>query len=189
MSRRSFSVIIGVVIIGLLLSSCSATRDLPEDKLMLNKVHVVADGKYQNINPSQLKDYVRQKGNARWFSAVKIPLGVYAMAGSDTTKWLNRMLRSMGEAPVVYDTLQAHLSCENLRMAMQNKGYLDAQVELYTETKGKKINATYVLHPGPSYAVRHVNYDIQDSVIDRLPIRHNSLLKTGMTFDVEMLNQ
>ena len=189
MSRRSFSVIISVVIIGLLLSSCSATRDLPEDKLMLNKVHVVADGKYQNINPSQLKDYVRQKGNARWFSAVKIPLGVYAMAGSDTTKWLNRMLRSMGEAPVVYDTLQAHLSCENLRMAMQNKGYLDAQVELYTETKGKKINATYVLHPGPSYAVRHVNYDIQDSVIDRLPIRHNSLLKTGMTFDVEMLNQ
>ena len=73
---------------------------------MLNKVSVVADGKYPDINTSLLKNYVRQKGNSRWFSAVKIPLGVYAMAGTDSTKWINRTLKSMGEAPVVYDTLQ-----------------------------------------------------------------------------------
>ena len=156
---------------------------------MLNKVGVVADGKYRDINPSQLKSYVRQKGNSRWFSAVKIPLGVYAMAGDDSTKWINRTLKSMGEAPVIYDTLQARLSCENLQMALQNKGYLDAQVELFADTKGKKLNAIYVLHPGTPYYIRRLNYEIQDSVIARLLRYDQHQLREKTKLNVEALNQ
>ena len=89
---------------------CSATRDIPEGSYMLDKVRVVADGKYRDVNTSQLKNYVRQKGNARWFSAVKLPLGVYAMAGRDSS-WINRTLRQMGEAPVIYDSVQAEMTC------------------------------------------------------------------------------
>jgi outer membrane protein assembly factor BamA len=171
------------------MSSCSASRDLPEGQVMLNKVSVVTDGKYQDINTSQLKNYVRQKGNSRWFSAVKIPLGVYAMAGSDSSKWINRTLKSMGEAPVVYDTLQARLSCENLQMALKNKGYLDAQVELFTDTKDKKLDAIYVLHPGQPYYIRHLSYDIQDPVIAKLLGKNVRQLKEGSKLDVEQLNQ
>jgi outer membrane protein assembly factor BamA len=156
---------------------------------MLNKVSVVADGKYPDVNPSQLKNYVRQKGNSRWFSAVKIPLGVYAMAGEDTTKWINRTLRNMGEAPVVYDTLQARLSCENLQRALQNLGYLDSQVELYTEVKGKKLNAVYVLHPGAPYFIRNVSYDIRDSLIARLLAGDVHKLNQGDKLNVDNLNQ
>jgi outer membrane protein assembly factor BamA len=156
---------------------------------MLNKVSVVADGKYPDVNPSQLKNYVRQKGNSRWFSAVKIPLGVYAMAGEDTTKWINRTLRNMGEAPVVYDTLQARLSCENLQRALQNLGYLDSQVELYTEVKGKKLNAVYVLHPGAPFFIRNVSYVIQDSLIARLMAGDVHKLNQGDKLNVDNLNQ
>ena len=66
----------------LLFGACSVSRDLPEGTYMLDKVKVMTDGSYDDINPSQMKNYVRQKGNARWFSAIKIPLGVYAMAGA-----------------------------------------------------------------------------------------------------------
>ena len=186
--RHIFPVITACVLV-LLMSSCSASRDLPEGQVMLNKVSVVTDGKYQDINTSQLKNYVRQKGNSRWFSAVKIPLGVYAMAGSDSSKWINRTLKSMGEAPVVYDTLQARLSCENLQMALKNKGYLDAQVELFTDTKDKKLDAIYILHPGQPYFIRHLNYDIQDPVIAKLLEKHVRNLKEGAKLDVEQLNQ
>ena len=136
----------------LLMCGCSATLDLPEDVYMLDRVRVVADGKYKDINPSQLKSYIRQKGNARWFYALKIPLGVYAMAGKDSS-WINRTLRNMGEAPVVYDTLMAQQTCEILRQALQNKGYLDAEVELFLDKKGRKVNAYYVLHPNEPYFV------------------------------------
>ena len=189
MTIRRFFPFLTACLFGLLLGSCSASRDLPEGQLMLNKVNVVADGKYPDINPSQLKSYVRQKGNSRWFSAVKIPLGVYAMAGDDSTKWINRTLRSMGEAPVIYDTLQARLSCKNLQMALQNKGYLDAQVELFADTKGKKLNAIYVLHPGTPYYIRRLNYEIQDSVIARLLQYDQHQLRENTKLNVEALNQ
>ena len=42
-----------------LFTGCSATRDLGDDELMLDKVKVVADGKYKDISTSQLKSYVR----------------------------------------------------------------------------------------------------------------------------------
>ena len=54
-----------LIVAALLLVGCSATRDLADDELLLNQVKVVADGKYKDINTSQLKNYVRQKGNAR----------------------------------------------------------------------------------------------------------------------------
>ena len=189
MTKSRFLPVLMTGIAGLILSSCSASRDMPEGQVMLNKVSVVADGKYPDVNPSQLKNYVRQKGNSRWFSAVKIPLGVYAMAGEDTTKWINRTLRNMGEAPVVYDTLQARLSCENLQRALQNLGYLDSQVELYTEVKGKKLNAVYVLHPGTPYFIRNVSYDIRDSLIARLLAGDVHKLNQGDKLNVDNLNQ
>ena len=155
---------------------------------MLDKVEVVADGKYSDINTSQLKNYVRQKGNSKWFSTFKIPLGVYSLAGRDTAKWINRTLHAIGEGPVIFDTLQARQSCENLQLALQNKGYLDAQVELYTGQKNKKLSATYVLHPGTPYYVRSLQYDIQDSAIARLMQQHQSQLHPGMKFNVDALN-
>ena len=188
MTIRRFSHLLTVAAVGFLLGSCSATKDIPDGELMLNNVKVLADGKYPDISTSQLKNYVRQKGNSRWFSTLKIPLGVYAMAGSDTSKWVNRTLRAMGEAPVVYDTLLAESSCKDLQMALQNKGYMDGQVELYTETKGRKIDAIYILHPGEPYRVRNLRYDIQDSCISRL-LEHQHKLHEGMVLNIEALNE
>ena len=162
----------------LLFGACSVSRDLPEGTYMLDKVKVMTDGSYDDINPSQMKNYVRQKGNARWFSAIKIPLGVYAMAG----------LRQMGEAPVIYDTLMALQSCEDLQLALQNKGYLDAQVELFVNRHKHKIDALFVLHPGQPYFINDYATDIQDSVIARLMAPRKPLLHNGLQFSTDALN-
>ena len=175
----------------MLLTACSTSRDIPEGEVMLNKVMVVADGKYKDINTSQLKSYVRQQGNSRWFSLAKVPLGIYRLAGKDSTHWINRTLHSIGEAPVLFDSLQAGKSCEELQLALCNLGYLDAQVELFTTVKGKKLNAFYVLHPGSHYHIRKLKYDIQDSVIADL-LSHDVEkrgLHEGMVFNVNALNE
>ena len=175
--------------VAILISGCSATRDIPEGSYMLDRVKVVADGKYRDIDTRQLKNYVRQMGNARWFSAIKLPLGVYAMAGRDSS-WLNRTLRQMGEAPVIYDTLQAEMTCRDLQQALQNKGYLDAQVELYLDQKStKKVDAVYVLHPGKAYYLRELEFEIEDTTVARVLSKRLSLLHSGMQFSVETLQQ
>lgn len=171
----------------LMLCACSASRHLPDDTYMLNKVRVVTDGTYKDISPAQMKSYVRQKSNTRWFNAVRIPLGVYAMGGKDSS-WVGRTLRSMGEEPVRYDTLLARQTCDDLKLALQNKGYLDGEVELYLDQRGKKVDAIYMLHPGTPYRLHEIETDIQDSIIQGMLKQRYSMLSEGMQFNTDALN-
>lgn len=171
----------------MLLCGCSASRHLPENAYMLNKVRVVTDGKYKDINTTAMKEYVRQKSNSRWLSTFKVPLGIYCLAGTDSSG-VNRILRSLGEAPVVYDTLLARFSCEDLKQALENKGYLDAEVSMYLDKHKRKVSAIYVLRPGPAYTISHYETDIRDSVIADILSRRESTLRNGMQFSADALN-
>lgn len=187
MNFKTLSYII-ISAIAFIMCSCSVTRDVPDGSYLLDDVKVVSDGKYRDISTGQLKGYVRQKGNSRWFSTVKLPLGIYAIAGRDSS-WMNRTLRKMGEAPVIYDSVQAAMTCRDLQQALQNMGYLDAQVELYIEKKSKKLDAVYVLHPGQAYYLRELDYVIEDSTIARLLQGQKRQLYSGMQFSVDALAQ
>ena len=181
--KQWLSMVAGAV----LLCGCSATRHLPEGTYMLNKTRVVVDSKYRDINTLAMKEYVRQKGNTRWLSSVKVPLGIYSLSGRDST-WVNRVLWSLGEAPMVYDSLMARQSCEDLKQALANKGYLDAEVALYVEYKKRKANVMYLLRPGEAYKISRYETDIQDSVIERMLQRRNSTLYAGKLFSDDALN-
>ena len=187
-----FRTFIYLIIGTFFVASCSTTKYVDDDSFLLNKVEVKADGNYPDVNTSQLKSYVRQRGNSRWFSTMKIPLATYSLAGRDTSKWINKTLKSIGEAPVIFDSLLTGRSCEDLRLALCNKGYLSASVETeLVRKRNKKVNVTYVLHPGKPFFVRHVNYDIRDSVISRILDADGTgkrLLTDGMQFDVNKLN-
>ena len=177
-----------MLIVGILLASCSGTKFVSDGQYMLNKVEVKKDEGYPDVNISKYKSYVRQRGNQRWFSALKVPLGIYSLAGRDTTKWLNRTLQSMGEAPVLFDTLKAQQSCNDLAALLRNEGYLGGTVEMYLTPKKKKVvNVTYVLHPGVAYVVNHVDYNIQDAAIDSV-LRKGRVLGTGALKAGEQFN-
>lgn len=150
--------------------ACSSDKLIPDGKYLLDKVELRSDKK--DINTSLLMQYVHQKGNSRWFSLFKIPLGAYAMSGKDSTRWINRTLKKMGEEPVVYDTLQAHLSCEDLRVALQNMGYMNASVDLDKKIRGKKLTAIYNIHPGEPYMIDKFSYDIEDSIVAKVLAPH-----------------
>ena len=174
---------------GWLLLACSATKFVPDGEYMLRKVQVVSDD--ASFNASTLEPYVRQKANSKWFSLFKIPLGTYALAGSDSTRWLNRTLMNIGEAPVLYDTLAARLTCEDLRRALQNQGFLDAGVVVDTVIHGKKLKATYVLHPDRPYYINSVGYRIDDERIRGMidfDEDANSHIKRGQQFNINELD-
>ena len=117
-----------------------------------------------------LKQYVRQKEKPKLFSLFKNPFS---------------------RKPVIYDTLQARLSCQDLIKAMQNQGFMHAGVSLNTTTEGKKLDATYVLHPGIPYVMGKVEYDVEDENIQNilhLDAPDNQNLKPGMRFSVEALD-
>jgi len=141
-----------------------------------------------------LQAYVRQKANSKWFSIFKIPLGTYSLAGKDSAKWINRTLKNIGEKPVVYDTLMANRSLNDLTTAMHNMGYMHATAEIKTKVRGKKIKAIYLLHPKDPYYINSVKYDIKDSVIAKLLVNKNMRypfkpkLLSGSKFTVDVLD-
>ncbi len=180
-----------MMLAGLLFCACSETKYVPEGEYLLNHVYVKSEPKTKGVNPSELKSYVRQHGNSRWLSAIKVPLATYSLSGRDTTKWMNRILRSVGEAPVLYDSISTRRSMEDLQAQLVNMGFLRASVDAMTRSKKKKMDVTYLLHPGEPYHIRNVSYVIQDYLIADLlqldqPDRRG--LKSGILFNVENLD-
>ena len=171
-----------------LLVSCSTTKYVPEGAYLLDEVRIRTDNK--NIKPSSLSMYARQKPNAKWFSLLKTQLYVYNWSGRDSTKWLNRTLRRMGDAPVIYSQAESVRSCEEMTKAVQNMGYMGAQIELQQEVKKKKIRLTYKVTSGKAYKIRSIDYDIQDDGIRRYLLLDSvgSYLSEGMVFDVNVLD-
>ena len=174
----------------LLLASCSSLRYVPDDSSLLNSVKVKTIGEYRDVNTAELRNYVRQAPNSRLFSVVRLPLYTYSLSGSDTTRWINRTLRSIGEPPVVYDSLKTELSRMDLRQQLRNEGFLDAVVNCEKRQHGKKTDIVYWLQPGQPYFVHHLRYVIDDPQIAQV-LRGDSLrrlLHDGMRFDVGILD-
>lgn len=149
-----------------LLSACSTSKYVPQGSYLLTSVEIRSDEK--SFDGSQLFPYIRQKANSKWFSLFKIPMGTYTLAGKDSTKWINRTLKRIGERPVVFDTLTARLTMDDLRQTMINQGYLHASVTLDTIVRGHFLKAVYMLHPRAQYRFGHISYDIQDPAIRKL---------------------
>jgi len=174
----------------LLLAGCSASRLVPDGQFLLDKVRIESDTK--DISTEKLNPYIRQKGNSKWFSLFKIPLGTYALSGRDTTKWINKRLRSIGENPVLFDSIQAARTCNDLEAALHNMGYIRAKVNFKLQHgRKKKVNVTYKLTTGTRYTLSSVNYDIQDENIRAFLNSRKRAWQTlheGMTFNTNDLD-
>ena len=174
--------------LALSLASCSATKFVPDGSYLLDEVKIHTDNK--EIKPSDMRLYVRQNTNSKWFSTIKTQLYVYNWSGRDSTKWFNRFLRKIGDAPVIYNESDAIRSQEEIAKAVQNLGYMGASVKRTTKTKKKKLKLFYEITSGKPYIVRTLKYDISDKKIAEY-LRNDStqsMLREGMLFDVNVLD-
>lgn len=186
MKNSLLYVIITIVILSL--TSCSATKFVPEGAYLLDEISIRTDNK--EIKPSNMRLYVRQNPNAKWFSLIKTQLYVYNLAGKDSTHWLNKFLHKIGDAPIIYSEAEAIRSQEEIAKAVHNMGYMGATVKRTTQTKKKKLKLQYEIVSGQPYTVRSLKYDIKDDKIAGILQKDStsSFLKDGMLFDVNILD-
>lgn len=169
-------------------ASCSVSKFIPEGEYLLDDVKVVSDDKA--VKPSDISGYNRQNPNSSWFSLVKVPMHIYSLSGTDTTRRINRFIQKLGDKPVIFDEEAAERSREDMQSALHNMGYMQADVRLRKETRKKKLRLKYLVHPGPAYRISHWDYDIQDDSVRRYMAGYASqLMHEGMRFDVNTLDQ
>ncbi len=185
--KKGFRYAIYAVVV-LLSASCSSTKYVPDGSYLLDEARIQTDTK--GIKPSNLSIYVRQKPNAKWFSLIKTQLYVYNWSGRDSTRWINRTLRKLGDAPVIYSDKETNRTSEEMTKAMQNMGYMGAMVEPVRQVKKKKLKLVYKVTAGKPYKVRTLKYDIQDDKIGEYMQQDSvaTLLSEDMYFDVNILD-
>ena len=182
--------IFAIAVTAAVLVSCSSERFVPEGEHLLTGVSVTSAD--PTVSTSGLSEYVVQRPNSKWFSLFKVPLGVYLMQGNDTTRWINKTLRKIGEEPVIFDSVQAANSAQNMRLAVEGMGYLGAQVAVkQEERKPKKLHVAYEVTPGVRTYVRELHDEFPDSAMKAIYERNagESYLHTGIPFDLNILGQ
>ena len=195
-----------------LLSSCSTTKFVPQDKYLLRKMHVKVetpqDDKKNKEKADEAKNkdrngdytsealadkmahYVRQKQNSEIFGFWPLQLQVYSSAGRDTTKWINRQMMKMGEAPEIFDPSLADASMVEIKKAMFNKGYFNALVDTTMRIKKQKLYLTYHITSREPYFIRSYAVRLDQPVLQRIAkSEKTTLVHEGMQFDSEVLDE
>ncbi|MCH5237636.1 MAG: hypothetical protein J1E95_07560, partial [Muribaculaceae bacterium] len=174
-----------------LFSSCSSTRHVPEGNYLLDKVNIEINDSSKQVEASELSTFIRQMPNHKMLWSLKLRLGVYNMSGKDSTKWYNKWVRKLGEAPVIYDSTLMQASVDQLTKAMINKGFLYATTSADTivNDKKNKIKVKYTINPGIRYTINSVDYEFPDSTFRNLVMKDSAhfIIRPGSPLDRSML--
>ncbi|MDE6268705.1 MAG: BamA/TamA family outer membrane protein [Muribaculaceae bacterium] len=179
------------------MAGCSSTRHVPDGSLLLDKVSIKVDrpdatpdslhAEDVDVSPAALLPYLRQLPNHKVLGFMKLQLATYNMSGRDSTRSVNRWLRRLGQAPVLYDSTLTDLSSRQLRQALINRGFTDATVTVDTlaRPERKKMEVIYRVHPGQPHVISSLKLDIPDPAIREAILADRSLLTLhpGSIFD------
>ena len=182
-----------LLLIALVLASCSTTKYVPEGQYLLNKAKVkCVDDK--SVPTGELRGYLRQTQNTEILGFWKLQLQIYNTAPADTTtkskKRLARNAHKMGEAPVIYDEELTRISMQQLQQQMNNMGYFHAEVDTVKRyKKRKKVEVTYLVKAHQVYTLRDYRVDIADETIRRIATEESCVVKRGEHFSTAMLDE
>lgn len=168
--------------------SCSVTKFVPDGASLLNSVNIVSP--HNKEMAVKARSYIRQQPNSKLFSIAKVPLYTYSLAGRDSTKWVNKVLRRIGEEPVIFSEELAEQTRHNIEQMLRNDGFLHATVDMEVRReKKKKVDVYYFLHERERFVVSDITLDTSDEMLERQikACSSASLLHKGMLFSVDKL--
>ncbi|MGN0219174.1 MAG: POTRA domain-containing protein, partial [Muribaculaceae bacterium] len=172
------------------LGACSSTKHVPDDKYLLDKVTITVEDS-DKISTDELYYFLRQQPNHKVLGFAKLQLATYSLSGRDSTKWYNKWLRRIGQAPVIYSPELTESSRRQLHQALINRGYLDATIEVDTIVeKPKRLAVDYRITTGRPHVISTIDYDIADTVIRDVLRADSALLSVspGDIFDRNVLD-
>jgi len=171
----------------IILSGCSLTKYVPENERLLSRNTIKSN--VPEVPSDILEPFLQQEPNNYFLSVARIELALYSCSGEDTSKWVNRWLRQIGEPPVIYDTTLTRSSQQQLEKQLGNKGYLHAKVNVVEKEKNRQVKITYIVNGNEPYTIHSYKIEIPDDTIMSI-IKQRNILNTptpGGLFDVDLL--
>lgn len=106
----------------------------------------------------------------------------------------NRLTRrefflSVGEPPVLFDSILTARSARQIKLFLINKGYFHATVKDSVIRKNKRATVHYLIQAGQPYTVRNISYEVKDEHLQYYVLSDASscLIRRDQTYDVDRL--
>lgn len=181
-----------MAVIALAMASCSIKGYIPEGSYILTGNHLVTDKeapKEERISAGEMSKYVRQKPAMDLFN---VRTWLYLQSKPEKKNLWNNLLRSIGTAPVVLDSVSVIKSAENIGAYVASRGFFAATEEFSIEHNEEKRTArvTYKTVQREPYRIESITRRVEDSYIQKL-LASDSLseIHKGDILDIGLLGQ
>lgn len=192
--KKAFFLIFALFVI--LFSACSPVKHVADGDFLLDDVKM--DIKNSQLKNNDAESYVRQQPNLKIFGLFRAHLRLYSLSKKDSIKQngrvrhMGRLLRKMGEPPVIYNSMMRIQSERQIEKYYRAKGFMNAKVASDVEYKNKRATVTYHVDEGIPYVIDSIEYDYRgDTAIKKIVETdryYESKLKPGMLFDSDELD-
>ena len=178
-----------IFVIFLFASSCGTTRYVPSGEYFLRKYHIEVQPE-KEVSPSSLQHYLRQTPNASVFLGWKPLLGIYNLSPRSENAW-SRLLKNIGDAPVVLDKDLLNSSLDNIQRRLTFMGYYHSQISDSLVYRKKKADILLNIALGKQYRIRSIEHILADSLMQvlYLPDTVNSLIQRGSILSEALLER
>ncbi|MDR0687028.1 MAG: BamA/TamA family outer membrane protein [Dysgonamonadaceae bacterium] len=148
---KKLSVAVLIPAVALMMLSCSVSKNIPEGRLLLDRVAIQMDS--GTVNDEELYELVMQMPNHPKFG-----LRLHNLAGKDSS-FVGKALRKIGEPPVIFSEQMMKKSTLEIAMKARNLGFLNATADATIDTIGKKARVKYHLKEGQPFRIQ--DYEIR----------------------------
>jgi outer membrane protein assembly factor BamA len=171
----------------LLLSACNPYKYVPKGQYMLKKVTLQKEKGLPSVDYNL---YLHQVPNSRFLGILDMNLFFYNLSGTDTTKWINRTLRKLGEEPIIYDEAKNERSRITMENLLINQGYYDAEVVKDVQFRKRNAYVTLRMKGNTPYTINQYDFDSNNDTISAWINRAmaSTEIKPGMLLSSEKLD-
>lgn len=164
----------GLLILGLLSTSCNVTKHLDAEKgerLLIKNSLSIQSEKHLSVSAktaiaNELIPFYRQKPNRRNMGFFYGRLWFYYRYQNRSSSFAKFINKRIAEAPAVYDSTLAKRTSINFKNQMRQRGYFQAECSYQPTLIGKyKAKVKYQLKLGPRYTVDNMQFISRDSQI------------------------
>ncbi len=219
MVRKHSHILLLIILLPLLFNACKPARKLKEGEYLLNKNHVI--DKDTKIDKTEIENYIKQKPNRKIFFSFRFHLWLHNLVNEDHIKrkriahdkkiekrnmrrvakgksekkndhqLFGEWLLSIGEPPVILDSLLMHKSAKQIRLFLNNKGYFISSVTDSVYKHKKEADVFYKIKASAPYTINAVDYKIPDEILKYYVYADssNTLILKGNNYDVDVLQK
>lgn len=173
------------VICSLIFYSCNPTKTLKPNEVFLQKVKITTDNK--KIDKDELYRINKQKPNKKILGVFRFHLGAYNLF----YKRVDNFKDNIGEPPSIYDSTLTENSAKQIGLYLKNRGYFHNNISYSTKRRKNKVKLFFDVSTGVPYTINELTYNFQDPSLGGYILykKNNSLIKSGINFDVDILDK